>query len=99
MTQTDIARRAGAGEAGPELAGRYRAAAGEDLLPVRVRADDGRETPALLALDASGPTARLIAARGLLGRKAVVVAPRPDGGEPETWAVRVLWVMRLGDHL
>src|SRR5947209_982860 len=45
------------------LAGRYRAAAGtpgagepardDALKPVTVRADDGRETPALLALDPS----------------------------------------------
>jgi hypothetical protein len=62
-----------------------------------VRTADGQEFPALVGRQPSRLTIRLITATSLLGYKARVVLPGPDGGDFVVGPVHVVWTVRRPD--
>jgi hypothetical protein len=66
--------------------------------PVRVRTEDGRECT-LLSRDISLNGIRLVGTRSLLGKRARVLLPRPGGGAPYGFLMRILWSRAIGEDL
>jgi hypothetical protein len=68
------------------------------IQPINIRLESGREYT-VLTRNLSGSGIRLIGTRDLLGQKIEVDLPRPEGGEPWRFFVRILWTFVLGDDL
>ena len=90
-----------------QLIERHRAATGklerreqdriDFIQPVKVQAEDGREST-LLSRDLSSTGIRLIGSRSLLGQKVRILIPREEA-DPWGFLVRILWTCAISDDL